>query len=347
MIDWQRFKGQIDLGVFKNIFTNSLAVGDEKVMIVGDYGYQNRVLSPILTNAYALAARELGLNYSVLLQNAKARGEFADEVMIMSLKRLSPRSVIVMNVSNRIGKLSSLGKSFRRFCNDKKHKFITSSSLGSLSNDSLKTVLKTLDVDYKLMQTRGERIKKALDSAREVNIKTKIGTDITMNISGVKSIANDGNYSATGAGGNMPAGEVYLHPVGNKVEGTFYIDGSMRLKDKTLLVRNPVRVDVEKGAITNISSHYEGKLLKETLEWAHRRAKNPESIRRIAELGIGINPGAKIIGATIIDEKTIGTVHIANGSNAWFGGELRSIIHLDHVLRNAIVKVDGRLLRIN
>lgn len=347
MIDWQRFKGQVDLRIFKRIFKESLNVGEEKILIVGDYGYQNRVLSPILTNAYALAARELGLNYSVLSQNAKARGEYADEVMVMGLKRLPPRSIIVMNVSNRIGKLGSIGKSFRKFCNAKQHKFITSSSLGGLGNEHLRNVLKTLDVDYKWMQARGERIKKALDSAREVNIKTKAGTDITMNIAGVKAIINAGNYTKTGSGGNLPAGEVYLYPVKDKVEGSFVIDGSMRLKDKTLVIRNPVKVDVEKGIISNISSNYEGKLLKQTLEWAHRRAKYPESIRRIAELGIGINPGAKIIGATIIDEKAIGTVHIANGSNAWFGGELKSLIHLDHVIKDAIVKVDGRLLRIN
>ena len=346
MIDWQRFKEQIDLNIFKRIFTDSLAVGNEKVLIIGDYGVRNRVLSPILTNAYALAAREHDLNYNVLMQNAKARGDFADEVMITSLRRLPKRSVIVMNVSNRIGKLGSLGLSFRKFCNNRQHKFLTSSSLGSLSNNNLRDVLRTLDVDYKKMDARGQKIKRVLDTGREINITTKLGTDITMNVQGVKSIVNAGMYTRTGAGGNMPAGEVYLNPKFDKVEGTFYIDGSMRLKNRTLVVRNPVRVDVEHGGITNISSNYEGNLFKETLEWAHRKAKRPQTVRKIAELGIGINPNAKIVGATIIDEKTVGTVHIANGSNAWFGGELKSIVHLDHVIRDAIVRVDSRLLRL-
>ena len=144
MIDWQRFREQVDLDIFKRVFSNSLEVGNEKILIIGDYGFKNRVLSPILTNAYALAARELDLNYNVLMQNSKARGDFADEVMIYALKRLPNRSVIVLNVSNRIGKLGSLGLSFRKFCADHEHKFITSSSLGSLSNDSLKDVLKVL-----------------------------------------------------------------------------------------------------------------------------------------------------------------------------------------------------------
>ncbi|NQU98880.1 aminopeptidase [Candidatus Woesearchaeota archaeon] len=346
MIDWQRFREQIDLNIFKSIFSESLAVGQEKVLIIGDYGVRNRVLSPILTNAYALAARELDLNYNVLMQNAKTRGDFADEVMINSLKRLPKRSIIVMNVSNRIGMLGSLGLSFRRFCRNNEHKFVTSSSLGSLANDSLRDVLNVLNVDYKRMNSKGEKIKRLLDSAREINVRTKIGTDITFDVTGSKSVVNAGNYAATGAGGNMPAGEVYIYPKLDKVEGTFYIDGSMRLKNKTHLVRSPVRIDVEGGEIVNVSSNYEGNLFKQTLEWAHRRAKRPQTIRKIAELGIGINPNAKIIGATIIDEKTIGTVHIANGSNSWFGGEIKSLVHLDHVIRNAIVKVDGRLLRV-
>ncbi|MFC2136178.1 aminopeptidase [Bacteroidota bacterium] len=318
----------------------------KKVLIIGDYGVSNKVLAPILTNAYALAARELDLNYSVCMQNAKTRGDFADEVLIATLKKLPRRSVIVLNVSNRMGKLGALGLSFRKFCYQNEHKFITSSSLGSLTNESLRLVLRTLDVDYKKMDAKGQKIKHALDSAREVNVRTRIGTDITFNIAGVKSIVNSGNYTKHGSGGNIPAGEVYLHPKENKVEGTFFIDGSMRLKDRTLIVRNPVQVDVEKGEITNISGHYEGKLLKETLEWAHRKAKKPQTIRKIAELGIGINPNAKVVGATIIDEKTAGTIHIANGSNAWFGGDIYSIVHLDHVIKNAIVKIDSRILRL-
>lgn len=346
MIDWQRFKDKVDLNIFKRIFNDCLAVSNEKVLIIGDYGWQNKVLSPILTNAYALAARELNLDYNVIIQNAKVRGDYADEVMVGALKRLPPNSVIVLNISNRIGKLVSIGSSFRSFCHKRNHKFITSSSLGSLSNEGIGHVLRTMDVDYKKMNARGERIKKILDAGREVHISSKIGTDLTMDITGVNSIVNSGKYTAPGAGGNLPAGEVYLYPVKDKVQGQFYIDGSMRLRDKTLLVRNPVKVEVEKGEITNISNHYEGKLLQQTLEWAHRKAKHPWGIRKIAELGIGINPNAKLVGATIIDEKMVGTVHIANGSNAWFGGEIFSIIHLDHVLKNPIVRVDGRLLKI-
>lgn len=346
MITWQQLKHRIDLYVFKKVLTECLSITNEQILIIGDYGLGNKFISPIITNGYALAARALGFNYNVIMQNAKTRGDYADEVMVSALKKLPEKSVIIMNVSNRIGRLGSLGNSFRKFCYENKHKFVTSSSLGSLSNESLKTVLRTMDVNYKNMHAKGERIKKILDNGTELNVTTKLGTDLTMDITGVRAIVNSGLYNHPGMGGNMPAGEVYLHPVEGKTNGTFVIDGSMRLKDRTLLVNNPVRVDVEEGSITRISSNYEGKLFQKTLDWAHWKSKKPLSIRKIAEFGIGINPNAKLIGATIIDEKTPDTVHIANGSNAWFGGEIKSIIHLDHVIKKPLIKVDGRLLRV-
>ena len=83
------------------------------------------------------------------------------------------------------------------------------------------------------MDAKGQKLKERLDVAREVNVTTKLGTDITFDIRGVKAIVNTGIYSRPGSGGNMPAGEVYIHPRLDKVEGTFYIDGSLRQKDKT------------------------------------------------------------------------------------------------------------------
>ena len=236
--------------------------------------------------------------------------------------------------------------SFRKYCQKHNHKFITSSSLGTLSNDHLRTVIKTMDVDYKKMESKGQKIKRMLDNGREVNLTTNLGTDLTIDITDMPGIVNSGVYNKFGTGGNLPAGETYICPVLDKAEGKFVIDGSLRLRDKTILVRNPVTVNVEKGSMTTISNNYEGKLFKATLEWAHRRAKRPQTIRKIAELGIGFNPNAKVIGATIIDEKTQGTIHIANGSNSWFGGEIKSIIHLDHVIKNPIIRIDGRTLRV-
>ena len=59
-----------------------------------------------------------------------------------------------------------------------------------------------------------------------------------------------------------------------------------------------------------------------------------------------MNPKAKIIGAMIIDDKTLGTAHIGIGSNYWFGGNIYAIIHLDQVFRNPKIYLDGKVLKV-
>ena len=96
--------------------------------------------------------------------------------------------------------------------------------------------------------------------------------------------------------------------------------------------------------ITQITGGLEANKLSDTLRIASEKAKNKENVYRIAEVGIGTNKRASIIGPTLINEKTYGTAHIANGSNTWFGGVISSNIHLDHVFRHPKIYLDGEKL---
>ncbi len=342
----KRYATSDNLRIFKKIFNDCLDVTNEKVIIVGDYGTRNNLISPVLTNIYSLAARELKLNYGTYFQNSKIRGEHADDVLVSIFRKLPENSVIIVNVSSRMGTLGSVGLSFRKFCKARNHRFISSSSLGSLDMKFMNRLIDTLDVNYKRMHEKSIKLKEKLDRAREVHVFNRAGTDITYNVEGYTASINDGFYQSSGKGGNMPAGEVYIPPNKKRVNGTIAIDGSARLKDRTLVVTNPIKMTIENGEITKMNSCYEAKLLEATLKWAHKNSKHPWGVRRIGELGIGINEKARIVGATVIDEKTVGTAHFAIGSNAWFGGSIYSIIHLDQVLRNAVIKIDGRLLKV-
>ena len=62
----------------------------------------------------------------------------------------------------------------------------------------------------------------------------------------------------------------------------------------------------------------------------------------IGELGIGFNPKINLMGAMVVDEKALGTAHIALGSNYWFGGDIYSISHLDQVFKNPLILFDGK-----
>ena len=114
----------------------------------------------------------------------------------------------------------------------------------------------------------------------------------------------------------------------------------------TILIKKPVELTIEEGNITEIKGNDEAKQLEAALKWAASVAKNPGNVRRICELGIGLNPNASIIGAMIVDDKTLGTAHIGIGSNYWFGGNIYAIIHLDQVFKNPKIYLDGELLKI-
>jgi leucyl aminopeptidase (aminopeptidase T) len=61
----------------------------------------------------------------------------------------------------------------------------------------------------------------------------------------------------------------------------------------------------------------------------------------VAEFGVGVNPGARITGLTILDEKARGTAHVAFGTNVSFGGTNTAGVHIDAVLRAPTVHLDG------
>ena len=57
--------------------------------------------------------------------------------------------------------------------------------------------------------------------------------------------------------------------------------------------------------------------------------------RNIGELGIGLNPAAKITGNMLEDEKAFRTCHFAIGAN--YDGDAPSLIHLDCVVKDPTI----------
>ena len=64
----------------------------------------------------------------------------------------------------------------------------------------------------------------------------------------------------------------------------------------------------------------------------------------MGELGIGTNPIARLIGNILEDEKVFGTVHIAFGSNATFGGLTQAGIHIDGIILKPSLYLDEKLV---
>lgn len=317
---------------------------DQEILVITDDGSHGKRVAAIMAGCYYYSAEKLGYKPYVVMQTAKTIKEPAKKV-IDALMGLKNGGLVILSLSNKLGSLSpAIGKSFRRFTLDKKHNFISTTGLGSLENKDIYLITRALDLDYGGLERTGRKIKKILDIGRKIRIKTDAGTDFSASIMGMKSISLDGNYRNDKRGGNVPVGEVYLPPVTGSLNGVIVIDGSLRYLGGTLIVETPVRLEISKSQIVKITGGYEARLLENTLKNARKQAKNSGNVMKIGEIGIGINPNIDIVGSMVLDEKARNTAHVAIGSNYWFGGDIRTFLHLDQVMRNPSIFVDGKKL---
>ncbi|MBV9732484.1 MAG: aminopeptidase, partial [Verrucomicrobia bacterium] len=100
----------------------------------------------------------------------------------------------------------------------------------------------------------------------------------------------------------------------------------------------PMELQVEGGVARIVSTSEAARELGRQLSVHGPKAYN------IAELGVGTNDRAMVSGNILEDEKVLGTVHIALGNNASMGGTVNVPIHLDGLIRNATLYVDGELV---
>ena len=215
---------------------------------------------------------------------------------------------------------------------------------------------RTVPLDYIALRDRCTRIATELQNAEEVHVETALGTDVVIGIEGRRAKVDDGNFSVPGKGGNLPAGEVFISSQLGSSHGTIIFDGSIAL-DETVMIKTPVRIEIEKGFITKIEGGKEAERLKKYIDNAEERPfemmKNGElderkareystNARHIGELGIGTNPCAKIVGNVLEDEKVLGTVHFAIGSN--YDHDALALIHSDGIVKDPTITVDGKLL---
>jgi aminopeptidase len=189
-----------------------------------------------------------------------------------------------------------------------------------------------------------ELYRKALTGGDKIRIVVDDGTDLRLRIKGRPVLVDDGAISpediARGdVGLNIPSGEVFVAPLETSAEGRISfenvaIPGFGKLRGLELTFR--------RGKVVNYAA--ESGIDKFT---RFLKANTGEK-DRIAELGIGTNPGAEYTGGSIIvDEKIFGTIHIAIGNNLGsYHGRNKASSHLDMIknMKDGQVFVDGKII---
>ncbi|MDH5792462.1 MAG: leucyl aminopeptidase, partial [Candidatus Bathyarchaeota archaeon] len=129
--------------------------------------------------------------------------------------------------------------------------------------------------------------------------------------------------------------EANVSPVEGSSEGAIVVDASIPYIGIGLL-REPVRMTVESGFITDIRGGQQADALRRDLE-----EKDDPNVYSIAELGVGLNPRSRMTGVMLDDEGVLGSAHIGIGTSITLGGVVKAAVHYDLVLWRPTIELDG------
>ena len=188
-----------------------------------------------------------------------------------------------------------------------------------------------MTADYQEVEKLTARITDMLTQADKARIE-KDGKVLEISLKGRDGVPSPGVYKEPGKCGNLPSGEAYIAPLEDGSEGEMIIEGSMVGIGK---LESPLHMKISGGKLREVTgdkSENLGILLKN------------ETNGTLCELGIGTNEAAILNGIILEDEKVYGTVHIAFGTNASFGGVNKAECHMDGIILRPTLYLDDTLV---
>ena len=334
----------------------------ERVLIIA-----NPATSEIAQDFF-MAASEVGANPTLMFQPDKTSFDNANEEVLAAIGTAPEVCLSISNI--KLGKDPKATANPYKTENGQEFNHIFDYLLdGKKCMRSVWTPGITVDmmnrtaaINYKELKERCEKLNRLFNGAEQVHVTAAGGTDLVVPVTGRALMFDDGDFSKPGTGGNIPAGEVFISPLvgGLKAansetenegcEGVIVYDGSMTFADGDSILETPIKCKVHKGFVTEVTGGAEAERLNKTITDAEKLSiqyeaekKLPEGMgevykknaRNIGELGIGLNPAAKITGNMLEDEKAFHTCHFAIGEN--YDNDAPSLIHLDGVVRNPTI----------
>lgn len=203
--------------------------------------------------------------------------------------------------------------------------------IGTLPGVTEEMLGRLMSGDLEEIRRRGWAVVTALNRASEARITCRHGSDLRIGLEGRLGIVDAGELGNRGAFGNLPCGEGFIAPVEGTTEGTLVVDGSIAAVG---LLETPVELTVREGHLVGTTGD-DGAELMELL------AVHGDDGTNVAELGIGTNEEAILTGNILEDEKILGTCHVAFGASAAIGGTVQVPVHLDCVVTEPTVELDG------
>ena len=196
-------------------------------------------------------------------------------------------------------------------------------------------------VNYTKMLKLGEALRKIVEQADEVVIKSPAGTNLTAYNRGRK-VRQSGKLADTPGEPIMLGGQVSWCPIEESINGILVFDGALWPPAGIGLIDFPVKLTLKKGIVTKIEGDKEAEIFKEWLG-----AFNDPTMYHLAHYSLGFNPGVKkCTGRIVEDERTFGCIEMGMGSQGpqIMGKTWKSASHTDGIVLNPTIILDGEII---
>jgi leucyl aminopeptidase (aminopeptidase T) len=192
-----------------------------------------------------------------------------------------------------------------------------------------------LEADFVAQRPICDRAADVLTRATTIRVTNPAGTDVTFSVQDRKGNAHACIVDRPGAFSGTPNIEANIAPVEGTAEGVIVFDASIP-NLRTGILRDPVRLTVERGAVIRIEGGRDAKNLERL--WA---AQHDPNVYNIAQFAMGLNPLCQEAdGGLVHDHGLYGSVHFGIGTSSNLGGVVKATGHIDGIMYGPTVIVD-------
>jgi len=208
----------------------------------------------------------------------------------------------------------------------------------NLSGMNVDMLVRTIGrVDIQALSDFQGKLASMVKAAKRIRLTSPAGEDVTMDFDPKAPVVNDVGFADT-PGPHFLSGQLTAG-YSSSVNGLIVFDGSV--VPPVGLVKEPVKVHVKDGRVENIEGGKDAFALDSWL-----RSFNDPAMFRVAHLSFGSNPGAKLTGNIVEDERVWGSTEWGIGyvgpDLTWDGKPITAPSHTDGICLNTSVWLDGR-----
>ncbi len=192
-------------------------------------------------------------------------------------------------------------------------------------------------VDMPTLGKYQEKLSSITKAAKHVRMTTPGGGDVEFDNDPKRLMLVEVGYADT-PGSHMLGGQIGWSPVFESINGKIAFDGS--INPPIGLVKEPVILHVKKGKIEKVEGGEDARAYETWL----KSFKHPRMLR-MAHVCYGCNPGAKLTGDVVEDERVWGVTEWGVGyvGSILTGGEpIDAPSHSDGICLNTSVWLDGK-----